>query len=132
MKKILFVCTGNSCRSQMAEGLAKHIGWDAYSAGTKPEIKVNPNAIKAMAEINLDISNHYPKLVEEIELYKMDVIMTVCSNANENCPVFHGFKCKKIHNSFDDPADAIGTDIEKLAVFCRVRDEIKDYLIKNL
>lgn len=132
MKKILFVCTGNSCRSQMAEGLAKNLGWDAYSARTKPEIEVSPNAIKAMAEIKLDISNHYPKLVEEIELDKMDVIMTVCSNADENCPVFPRFKGKKIHNSFDDPADATGNDKEKLAVFCRVRDEIKDYLIKNL
>ena len=132
MKKILFVCTGNSCRSQMAEGLAKNLGWDAFSAGTKPEIEVSPNAIKAMAEINLDISNHYPKLVEEIELDKMDVIMTVCANADENCPVFPGFKGKIIHHSFDDPANATGNDKEKLAVFCRVRDEIKDYLIKNL
>ena len=132
MKKILFVCTGNSCRSQMAEGLARNLGWEAYSAGTKPEIEVNPNAIIAMAEINLDISNHYPKLVEEIELDRMDVIMTVCSNADENCPVFLGFNGKKVHNSFDDPAYTIGTDKEKLAVFCRVRDEIKEYLIKNL
>jgi len=131
MKKILFVCTGNSCRSQMAEGLARNLGWEAYSAGTKPEIEVSPNAIKAMAEINLDISNHYPKLVEEIELNKMDVIMTVCSNADENCPVFPGFNGKKIHHSFDDPANATGTNKEILAVFCRVRDEIKDYLIRN-
>ena len=132
MKKILFVCTGNSCRSQMAEGLAKNLGWDAFSAGTKPEIEVSPNAIKAMTEINLDISNHYPKLVEEIELDKMDVIMTVCASAGENCPVFPGFKGKKNHHSFDDPANATGNDKEKFAVFCRVRDEIKDYLIKNL
>ena len=132
MKKILFVCTGNSCRSQMAEGLAKNLGWDAFSAGTIPEKEVNPNAVKAMSEMGLDISQQYPKLVEEIDLNEMDVILTVCSNAEENCPVFPGFKGQKLHHSFDDPADAIGTEVEKLAVFCRVRDEIKDYLIKNL
>jgi len=132
MKKILFVCTGNSCRSQMAEGLAKNLGWDAFSAGTNPEKEVNPSAVKAMSEMGLDISQQCPKLVEEIDLNEMDVILTVCSNAEENCPVFPRFKGQKLHHSFDDPADAIGTEAEKLAVFCRVRDEIKDYLIKNL
>jgi len=132
MKKILFVCTGNSCRSQMAEGLANDLGWDAFSAGTKPEKEVSPNAIKAMAEIGLDISDHYPKLVEEINLDEMDVIMTVCSNADENCPVFARFNGKKIHHSFDDPADAVGNEEEKLAVFTCVRNEIKDYLNRNL
>jgi arsenate reductase (thioredoxin) len=97
MKKILFVCTGNSCRSQMAEGLARNMGWHAFSAGTKPEIAVSQNAITAMNEIGIDISTHYPKLLNKIKISEMDVIMTVCSNADKSCP---GFEGEKIHYSF--------------------------------
>ena len=111
--------------------MAKNLGYEAYSAGTKPEIEINPYAIKVMADINIDISSQYPKLVEEINIEKIDIIITVCSNADKNCPVFYGFIGKKIHYSFDDPAYATGTKKEKLKVFYRVRDEIKNYLIKN-
>ena len=131
-KNILFVCTGNSCRSQMAEGLAKNMGWNAFSAGTNPEKEVSPNAIIAMKEIGMDISEHYPKFIDEIKISEMDMIMTVCSSADKNCPVFSGFKGKKIHQSFDDPANADGSDDEKLMVFKRVRDEIFKFLNRNL
>tara|TARA_B100001029_G_C15058997_1_gene456783 strand:- start:1264 stop:1662 length:399 start_codon:yes stop_codon:yes gene_type:complete len=127
-KKILFVCTGNSCRSQMAEGIANSLGWKAYSAGTKPELEVNPYAILVMSEIGIDIKKNYPKLLDQINLDEMDVIMTVCSNADENCPVLLGYSNKKIHHSFDDPANAIGIDEEKIKIFRKVRDEIKEYL----
>ena len=91
MKKILFICTGNTCRSQMAEGIANSLGWNAFSAGTNPEINVNPHAMEVMNEIGLNISNHYPKLIDEISLNEIDVIITVCSNADKNCPTFAGF-----------------------------------------
>ncbi len=128
MKKILFVCTGNSCRSQMAEGIAKDLGWEAFSAGTKPEKKVNLIAIEVMAEINMDISKHKPKLINEIKLNNMDIIMTVCSNADKNCPIFPDFSGKKMHHSFDDPAGIVGSKKEQLKVFRQIRDEIFDFI----
>lgn len=128
MKKILFVCTGNSCRSQMAEGIAKSLDWEAFSAGTTPEKTVNPFAIEVMAEINIDISTHKPKLMNEINTNDMDIIMTVCSNADKNCPIFPDFSGKKIHHSFDDPANVIGTKKEKIIAFKRIRDEIFEFL----
>ena len=128
MKKILFVCTGNSCRSQMAEGIAKSLGWEAFSAGTKPEKKVNPFAIEVMAEINIDISTQKPKSMNEINTNDMDIIMTVCSNADNNCPIFPDFSGKKIHHSFDDPANVMGTKKEKIIAFKRIRDEMFELL----
>ena len=128
MKKILFVCTGNTCRSQMAEGIANSLSWISFSAGTNPEINVNPHAIEVMNEIGLNISNHYPKLIDEINLNEIDVIMTVCSNADKNCPTFPGFSGQKLHYSFDDPEDIIGTKQEILSVFRRVRNEIMTHI----
>ena len=129
-RKILFLCTGNSCRSQMAEGFALDMGWDAYSAGTKPEIEVNPFAIKVMTEIGIDISNHIPQSVNEYLDENFNIIATVCDNARETCPVFTGSCNKKIHHGFIDPADATGSDGEITEVYRQVRDEIRDWVTK--
>ncbi|EKE03367.1 MAG: hypothetical protein ACD_20C00211G0001 [uncultured bacterium] len=132
-KKVLFLCTGNSCRSQMAEGLLNHYysdKYEAYSAGTKPSI-VNPGAVKAMNELGIDISNHRSKHVDEFLGEGMDQVITVCDNAKESCPVFPA-KTKYTNWSFYDPADAIGTEEEILAVFRQVRDEIKHKIDSEL
>jgi len=102
--KILFLCTGNSCRSQMAEGWAKHLKSDVivpYSAGIKTH-GLNPNAVKVMAEVGVDISNHYSKHVDELKDIQFDYVITVCGHANENCPVFPG-KTRIVHIGFEDP-----------------------------
>ncbi len=125
MKKVLFLCTGNSCRSQMAEGLLNHYYGDNYtaaSAGTKPSI-VHPKAIKVMNELGIDISNHRSKSVNEFTSELFEIIITVCDNAKESCPIFPG-QAKRIHWSFIDPAEATGTEEEILSVFRQVRDEI--------
>ena len=98
--KIIVLCTGNSCRSQIAEGLlkSKFPAYEIHSAGTKPEINVNPYAIRAMKEINIDISDNYPKLVDDFVDQDFDYVLTVCDSANEICPTFHNAK-NKIHNS---------------------------------
>ena len=129
-KKILILCTGNSARSQMAEGLLKHITqneYDIFSAGTKPSI-VRPEAIKVLAEIGIDISTNRSKSVDEFVDKEIDYVLTVCDNAKETCPYFPA-KTKVIHHSFDDPP-AIGEADEEttLKIFRRVRDEIKIYL----
>jgi arsenate reductase (thioredoxin) len=129
MKKILILCTGNSARSQMAEGLLKHITqgkYDVYSAGTKPSI-VREEAIKVLAEIGIDISKYRSKSVDEFANTDIDYVLTVCDNAKENCPYFPA-KTKVIHFSFDDPP-AIGEVNWEVSVniFRRVRDEIKAY-----
>ena len=127
--RVLILCTGNSARSQMAEGLLRHMGegqFEVYSAGTVPSF-VRPQAIEAMREIGIDISGHRSKSVDEFAGQEFDYVITVCDNANENCPVFPG-KTKRIHWSFDDPAEALGTEEEKLAVFRRVRNEIAEKL----
>ena len=129
-KKILILCTGNSARSQMAEGLLKHITqneYDIFSAGTKPSI-VRPEAIKVLAEIEVDISTNRSKSVDEFVDKEIDYVLTVCDNAKETCPYFPA-KTKVIHHSFDDPP-AIGKADEEttLKIFRRVRDEIKIYL----
>ena len=131
-KKILVLCTGNSARSQMAEGILKHITqgkYDICSAGTKPSF-VRPEAIKALAEIGIDISNNRSKSVDEFADTEIDYVLTVCDNAKENCPYFPA-KTKVIHHSFDDPP-AVGKADEEttLNVFRRVRDEIRAYLQK--
>lgn len=129
-KKILILCTGNSARSQMAEGLLQHITqgeYDIYSAGTRASI-VRSEAIKVLAEIGIDISNNRSKSVEEFIDKDIDYVLTVCDNAKETCPYFPA-KTKVIHHSFDDPP-AIGESDEEttLAIFRRVRDEIEQYL----
>jgi len=134
MKKVLILCTGNSCRSQMAEALWESIGsgeWKAESAGSQPSGYVHPLAIVAMNELSVDISHHQSKSLEHFTGDDFDLVVTVCDNAQESCPVFSGAK-QTLHWPFDDPADAEGTDEEKLPTFRRVRDEIKqkitDYL----
>jgi arsenate reductase len=126
-KRVLILCTGNSCRSQMAEALWQSLGegeWSAASAGSKPSGYVHPLAIAAMRELGIDISAGVSKSLERFAGEKFDLVVTVCDNARESCPVFAGAK-QTLHWPFDDPADAAGTDEEKMAVFRRVRDDIR-------
>lgn len=128
-KKILILCTGNSARSQIAEGLLKHITqneYEIFSAGTKPSI-VRPEAIKVLREIGIDISKNCSKSVDEFAEMEIDYILTVCDNAKENCPYFPA-KTKLIHHSFNDPVDIEGDEETRLAAFRRVRAEIEKYL----
>ncbi len=129
-KKVLFLCTGNSCRSQIAEGYLKHLAgekFDVYSAGLEPS-QVNPNAIRVMKEENIDISFHTSDDINKFINEDFDYIVTVCDNAKENCPYFPG-DAIRIHWSFEDPADATGSEEEVLAVFREVRDQIKKRII---
>ena len=131
MEKILILCTGNSCRSQMAEGFLKSFDKNltVYSAGTIPSNSVNPFAIKVMNESEIDISNNYPKSVDQFLKDSFDYVITVCDNAKETCPLFIGKVKHHLHIGFEDPADAGGTEDEILSVFRKVRDEIKhDFL----
>jgi arsenate reductase len=124
-KRVLILCTGNSARSQMAEGLLRQLGGDLFevaSAGVLPT-HVRPEAIAAMRELGIDISAHRSKSVDEFSAQEFDYVITVCDHANERCPVFPG-KTQRIHWSFDDPALAPGDEMERLAIFRRVRDEI--------
>ena len=130
--KILFLCTGNSCRSQMAEGWARHLRGDvleAYSAGIETH-GLNPNAVKVMAEAGVDISGHRSKHVAELSDVVLDCVVTVCDHASEQCPIFPG-PTKVIHSGFDDPpklARAASTEAETLAPYRRVRDEIRAFV----
>jgi arsenate reductase (thioredoxin) len=129
MKKILILCTGNSARSQMAEGLLKHMTknkYEIYSAGTKPSM-VRPEAIKVLAEIGIDISGNRSKSVEEFDGEEIDYVLTVCDNAKENCPYFPA-KTNLIHHSFEDPAVVEGDEQTRLEAFRRVRERIQNYL----
>ncbi|HHT9106885.1 MAG TPA: arsenate reductase ArsC [Candidatus Wujingus californicus] len=131
-KKVLFICTHNSARSQMAEGLLRAMYgdyYDVYSAGIQPS-KVNPYAIRVMAEIGIDISAHHSKNVDVFHRIKFDYVITVCNQAKESCPFFQGGK-EYIHCNFDDPSQFEGEEEQKLAVFRQVRDEIKDWIEKN-
>lgn len=124
-KRVLILCTGNSARSQMAEGLLRHLAGDRFevaSAGVSPT-HVRPEAITAMREIGIDISDHHSKSVDEFANQEFDYVITVCDNANEQCPVFPG-KTERIHWSFEDPAAAEGEENARLDVYRRVRDEI--------
>ena len=124
-KRVLIVCTGNSARSQMAEGLLRHVAGDRFeveSAGTIASF-VRPQAVAVMAEIGIDISGHRSKSLDEFLDQPFEYVITVCDNADESCPAFPG-KAKRIHWSFDDPAGATGSDDDVLEVFRRVRDEI--------
>lgn len=128
-KRVLFLCTGNSARSQMAEGLLRHLAGDRFevaSAGVSPT-RVRPEATEAMREIGIDISTHRSKSVDEFIGQEFDYVITVCDNANEQCPIFPG-QTTRIHWSFDDPAAADGDERARLAVFRRVRDEIAQRL----
>ncbi len=127
MVKILVLCTGNSCRSQMAEGIIRNINsnFEVFSAGTRPEKNVNPYAVEVMKEIGIDISSHHPKNVNEFTGKDFDYVITVCDNAREICPVFTGNVKHRIHSGFEDPYNATGTDEEKRTVYRKVRDEIK-------
>lgn len=126
-KRILILCTGNSCRSQMAEGFLKSFdeNFEVYSAGTNPAEKINPYAVKAMKEIGIDISDGIPENVDKYLSQSFDYVITVCDNAKETCPVFIGDVKHRLHIGFDDPADAVGTEEEVMPVYRRVRDEIK-------
>jgi arsenate reductase len=128
-KRVLILCTGNSARSQMAEGLLRHLADDRFevaSAGVAPS-HVRPEAIEVMRELGIDISSHRSKSVDEFQEQEFDYVITVCDNANEQCPVFPG-KTKRIHWSFEDPAAAQGDGSARLGVFRRVRDEISKRL----
>ena len=130
-KKVLFLCTGNSCRSQIAEGYLRNFAGDrfeVYSAGLEPG-KVNPNAIRVMKEDNVDISSHTSDDINSYLDEKFNFLITVCDHAKERCPYFPG-KTKRIHWSFEDPADATGSDEEVLDVFREVRDQIKNRIIE--
>lgn len=128
-KRILILCTGNSARSQMAEGLLRHDAGDRFdveSAGTKAS-SVRPEAIAAMSELGVDISGQRSKNVTEFEGQRFDYVLTVCDNARETCPVFFG-AAKKLHHSFEDPAALQGSEEERRAAFRRIRDELRAYL----
>jgi arsenate reductase len=126
-KRILVLCTGNSARSQMAEGFLKSFDQrlEVYSAGTNPAPRVNPLAIQAMKEIGIDISGGTPKKVDQFISQSFDHVITVCDDADKSCPNFRGKVGKRAHIGFPDPARATGTDAEKLAVFRTVRDDIR-------
>jgi arsenate reductase len=126
-KRVLFLCTGNSCRSHMAEGLLRALGGDrfeVFSAGAKPAGYVHPLAIRAMHELHIDISRHTSKSLDVFDGQKFDSLITVCDSAREACPAYAG-AAEQLHWSFDDPAHAPGTEEEKMRIFRRVRDEIR-------
>lgn len=127
MTRILVLCTGNRCRSQMAQGILQSLDphLDVHSAGTKPASEVHPLGIKVMSEIGIDISTHYPKHIDMFLDQEWDFVITVCGGANESCPMFSGKVGKCMHIGFDDPDAFTGTDEEIIAEFRRVRDEIR-------
>ena len=128
--RVLILCTGNSARSQMAEGLLRHLGGDRFevqSAGTKASF-VRTEAIQVMAELGVDIAGQRSKNVDEFAGQEFDYVITVCDHAKEACPIFPG-KTQRLHQSFEDPpAPGVGTEAERLTVFRRVRDEIRAWL----
>lgn len=131
--KVLFLCTGNSCRSQMAEGWARHLRGDvieAYSAGIETH-GLNPNAVQVMAEAGVDISSHQSQKAEEFDGVEFDYVVTVCGHANETCPVFSG-EAKVIFAGFEDPpklAQELEDEAQKLDCYRRVRDEIREFVM---
>jgi len=127
MIRILILCTGNSCRSQMAEGFLKSFdnNLEVYSAGTEPSDSVHPKAVEVMNEVGIDLSKNYPKNAEQFLDTPFNYVITVCDNASETCPIFSGKVDNNLHIGFDDPADATGTEDEIISIFRRVRDEIK-------
>ena len=132
MKKVLVLCTGNSCRSQMAHGFLESMFNDhlIFSAGTKPE-PVNKYAVEVMSELDIDISQNLSNHIDEYLDHEIDLVLTVCDNAKEICPVFPQ-KTTFVHYSFNDPANAKGSYEEKILVYRKVRDQINDFLIEEL
>jgi arsenate reductase len=130
--KILILCTGNSCRSQMAHGFLESFDkrMQVFSAGTKPAENINPMAVDVMKRAGIDISDHTPKNVDAFLNDSWDYVITVCDNANETCPVFPGRVRHRLHMGFDDPSAATGSYIEILNEFYRVRNEIRDEFFK--
>lgn len=127
--RVLILCTGNSARSQMAEGLLRAAAGSkvtVFSAGTKPSL-VRPEAIAVMAEVGIDISGHQSKSVDEFAGQEFDLVITVCDHANQVCPAFSG-NTKRLHKSFEDPAALVGTEGEKLAAFRKVRNVIRAWI----
>ena len=126
--KILILCTGNSCRSQMAHGFLQSFDrkLEVHSAGTEPATQVNKRAIEVMKEAGIEISTHKPKHVEIYLKDEWDYVITVCDNANETCPVFAGKVKKRLHMGFEDPSAFIGTESQTIGEFRKVRDEIKN------
>lgn len=134
MQRVLILCTGNSCRSQMAEALWESLGdgqWESESAGSKPSGYVHPLAVRAMHELDIDISSNTSKSLDQFQQQHFDLVVTVCDNAKEACPVFPGAK-ETLHWPFDDPADATGTEDEQMVMFRRVRNEIKEKISRYL
>jgi len=131
LKKVLVLCTGNSCRSQMAEGLinARLDGFEAYSAGTEPGHRIHPQVMKVMNEVGIDLSPYEPKGLDQFREQRFDYVITVCNSARESCPVWLGEAGERVHIGFDDPAAATGTDAEITAEFRRVRDEIEERVL---
>ena len=130
-KRVLILCTGNSCRSQMAEGLVNNDlagRWEARSAGTRPAAAVHPLAVRAMAELGIDIAGAVPRHVDTLVGESWDLVITVCDSARESCPVFP-HPVEQLHVAFPDPALATGSDEERLAVFRAVRDDIRRRLL---
>lgn len=129
-KKVLILCTGNSCRSQIAEVFLKSFDTEleVYSAGTNPSNQVHPKAIQVMNEVGIDLSRNYPKKVDQFLDETFDFVITVCDNAKETCPVFIGKVGEQLHIGFEDPAEAKGTEDQILSEFRRIRDEIKSEL----
>jgi arsenate reductase len=128
--RILFLCTHNSCRSQMAEALANHFlgkRCQAFSAGTEAT-RVNPLAIRVLAELGIDISHQYSKTIEEYAGQAFDHVVTLCGDANEKCPLFFG-GVQRLHRGFDDPSRLDGSEADVIPEFRRVRDEIKNWII---
>ena len=128
-KIVLILCTANSARSQMAEGLLRHDHGDQFkveSAGTRAT-HVRPEAIAVMAEIGINLTTHRSKVVDGFRDQSFDYVITVCDNANESCPIYPGHG-NRIHRSFDDPAAVVGSEAERLASFRKIRDQIRDYL----
>jgi arsenate reductase len=128
-KRVLILCTGNSARSQMAEGLLRHDVGDRFtveSAGTNPST-VRPEAIAVMKEVGIDIASHRSKHVDEFAGQDFDYVLTVCDNAKKSCPVFFG-KATRLHHSFNDPAAAEGSEEKRIDAFRKVRDELRAYL----
>jgi arsenate reductase len=124
---ILILCTGNSCRSQMAESFLRSFDktLEIYSAGTRPEKEINPRTVIVMAEVGIDMAGSKPDAVEKYLNTSFDYVITVCDGAKESCPVFTGDVKNHIHIGFEDPADAIGSDVEVLPVYRKIRDEIQ-------
>ncbi len=128
--KVLFLCTGNACRSQVAQGWARHLKGDrieAFSAGVEPAGFVSERAVRVMAEAGVDISDQYSKHLDDLCGIEFDYVITVCDHAREVCPVYPG-KTRMIHRSFDDPSFVIGTEEQIMSLFRQVRDQIRDFV----